>query len=97
MYNTSIQVKGGGMKIGVRPHDLSFDTTEELIKICQNVGIDGLQLVCLRTYPEIMNNPMKIDHEIKKLKDAEIEIFLLGSYFNMIHPINSSLQKRLFT
>ncbi len=87
------------MKIGVRPHDLEFTTTEELISLCTKYQIDGLQLVCLRTYPQIMNAPAKIDAEIQKLLDNQIEIFLLGSYFNMIHPDDEKLQagKEIFT
>ncbi len=80
------------MKIGVRPHDLEFETTEELIEICKSMTIDGLQLVNLRTYPNIMDNPKLIDTEIQKLINSGVDIFLLGSYFNMIHPNDETLK-----
>ncbi len=80
------------MKIGVRPHDLVFENTQELCDICKEHGIDGLQLVLMRLFPEQIEDASFIDEQIKIIKDNNIDIHLLGSYFNMIHPDEKMLE-----
>ncbi len=80
------------MKIGVRAHDVKFKTPEELISFCKENSIDGLQLVCMRTFPEKINKEAEIDVTIQNLINNNLEIFLLGSYFNMIHPNRQKLE-----
>ncbi len=95
------------MKIGVRPHDLVFETIEEMCEICKEHKIDGLQLVLMRLFPERIEDQEFIDSTISKIKENGVDIHLLGSYFNMIHPevdklelghkvfeINSGIAKR---
>ncbi|WOO88165.1 TIM barrel protein [Mollicutes bacterium LVI A0039] len=74
------------MKIGVRPHDLSFSTTQELCEICKELGIDGLQLVSMKIFEDKFWDQEFIDQQINMIRSNGIDIFLLGSYFNMIHP-----------
>lgn len=80
------------MKIGVRPHDLEFSTIEEMCKICKEHQIDGLQLVLMRLYPEQIENQQFIDNVINEIRSNNIDIHLLGSYFNMIHPEQAKLE-----
>lgn len=80
------------MKIGVRPHDLEFTSVDELASICHEHTIDGLQLVVLRTYPDNYRDNDFIDSKIQEIKSNGIDIFLLGSYFNMIHPNEETLK-----
>ncbi|WOO87076.1 hypothetical protein RZE82_08160 [Mollicutes bacterium LVI A0039] len=79
------------MKIGVRPHDLEFNTIEEMCDICQQHHIDGLQLVLMRLYPDQIDDEMFIDNVITQIRNNGIDIHLLGSYFNMIHPDQKKL------
>lgn len=80
------------MKIGVRPHDLEFTTIEEMCTICKEHQIDGLQLVLMRLFPERIEDDQFIDRLITEIKDNGIDIHLLGSYFNMIHPDDHKLE-----
>ncbi len=80
------------MKIGVRPHDLVFETIEEMCDICKAHKIDGLQLVLMRLFPERIEDQEFIDGVMAKIKENGIDIHLLGSYFNMIHPEQEKLE-----
>ncbi len=80
------------MKIGVRPHDLVFETIEEMCEICKEHKIDGLQLVLMRLFPEKIEDEQFIDQVIAEIKENGIDIHLLGSYFNMIHPETDKLE-----
>lgn len=80
------------MKIGVRPHDLKFDSIKEMCDICKEKDIDGLQLVFMRLYPTKIENDEFIDKTLEEIKNNGIDIHLLGSYFNMIHPEEHKLE-----
>lgn len=80
------------MKIGVRPHDLEFENIQQLCDICKEIDVDGLQLVLMRIFPERIEDKEFIDSQIKIIKDNGIDIHLLGSYFNMIHPDKEKLE-----
>lgn len=80
------------MKIGVRPHDLEFDNIQELCDICKGIDVDGLQLVLMRIFPTRIEDKKFIDSQIDIIKNNGIDIHLLGSYFNMIHPEDDKLE-----
>lgn len=80
------------MKIGVRPHDLEFKTIEEMCNICKKHQIDGLQLVLMRLFPKQIEDNQFVDSVIAQIKANGIDIHLLGSYFNMIHPQQEKLE-----
>lgn len=80
------------MKIGVRPHDLEFNTIAEMCEICNEHKIDGLQLVLMRLFPDRIEEQEFIDNLITEIKGNGIDIHLLGSYFNMIHPDQEKLE-----
>lgn len=79
------------MKIGVRPHDLQFETISEMCEICKENQIDGLQLVFMKLFPDQITDEEFIDNVIDEIRSNNINIYLLGSYFNMIHPEKEKL------
>ncbi len=85
------------MIIGVRAHDLEFDTINDMCQLCKEHSIDGIQLVIKRTFSERINDEKYIDSQIKQIQDMGIEIFLLGAYFNMIHPDDYKLAQGIET
>lgn len=78
------------MNIGIRPHDTEFKNIDELILNCQTLGVSGLQLVLVKNFPEAFKND-NLDEIFSKLQANNINIYLLGSYFNMIHPNDETL------
>ncbi len=81
------------MKLGVRGHDLGVTDVSDIIKICKKNNIGGLQLVVNKTWESLYNerNLSEIVSRIKTLQAEGIEIFLLGTYFNPIHPNSKSV------
>lgn len=85
------------MKIGVRAHDLDANSTEDIIQICKQNNIEALQLVVKKTFPEQFMDDEFLKTQIGMLRDSGIDIALLGSYFNMIHPDNLKLEAGINT
>ncbi len=83
------------MNIGARGHDLNVTDVSDIINICKEYKIDGLQLVVNKTWEDLYNqrNLAEISARIRKLQEAGIKIFLLGTYFNPVHPNNQSVQE----
>lgn len=80
------------MKIGVRAHDLGKLNPESLKIEFTNYGFDGLQLVSSKVFGKTID---ELDIEMIKTLYRD-QIFMLGSYFNMIHPnieiVNEGIQ-----
>ncbi len=83
------------MNIGARGHDLNVTDVSDIINICKQHNINGLQLVVNKTWEDLYNerNLVEISSRVKKLQDAGIKIFLLGTYFNPVHPNSSSVNE----
>ncbi len=81
------------MNIGARGHDLNVTEVSDIINICKEYKIDGLQLVVNKTWEDLYNqrNLAEIASKIRKLQEAGIKIFLLGTYFNPVHPNSQSV------
>jgi sugar phosphate isomerase/epimerase len=81
------------MKIGIRGHDLIQGLTdvESLADAMNLYGIDTLQLVCHKSVKGVSNTPGVLNadkaNEISAaLRDKDIDVTLLGAYFNPAHP-----------
>ncbi len=90
------------MKICYRAHDAGKDSASGLAKKVKELGFDGVQLVLNKAIngesglPGTLNNEKVL--EIKKaFLDENLEIAMLGAYFNPVHSnkdlVNTSILK----
>ena len=89
------------MKLCIRAHDLGVKGTEGILQRLEELGIDGVQMVCYKAYDDIAYAPGAITKE----KAAAIGqsfaqqgkmIPLVGAYFNPVHS-NAEKAERCFT
>lgn len=78
------------MKIAFRTHDLGVKGLDAAIEKVKSSGIDAVQLVAYKFMDEIKYAPAQLNAENtayigKALKDAGIEVGLIGAYFNPVH------------
>lgn len=70
------------MKIGVRAHDLGSLSPKALNDALISYGFDGIQLVSNKVF-----NQKILDVNINEINEYfNNKVFLLGAYFNMVHP-----------
>lgn len=84
------------MKLCIRAHDLGCKGTENILNRLDELGIDGVQMVCYKAYDDIAYAPGTITvekaSEIGKAFAARGKIIpLVGAYFN---PVHSNIEKR---
>lgn len=85
------------MKIMVRVHDLGKDSAENLAKKTKEIGFDGVQLVLYKAIDGFNKEANSIPYEsiletAKAFKENNIEVGMLGAYFNPVHS-NKDLVK----
>ena len=78
------------MKICIRAHDLGVKGTENILSRIQQLGIDGVQMVCYKAYDDIPYSIGGITAEKaaaigQAFRDAGAMIPLVGAYFNPVH------------
>lgn len=78
------------MKICIRAHDLGVKGTQDILSRIENLGIDGVQMVCYKAYDDIAYAPGAITGEKaaaigQAFRDAGKCIPLVGAYFNCVH------------
>ncbi len=79
------------MKLCIRGHDLGVRGTEAIVARLRELGLDGLQLVCYKSYEDIPYErggmtPEKAADIGGALRDAGVAVPLVGAYFNQAHP-----------
>ena len=84
------------MKLCIRAHDLGVMGTEGIVSRLEELGIDGIQLVCYKAYEDIPQKPGAITAEKaaaigEALREKGVAVPLVGAYFN---PVHSDEQKR---
>ncbi len=84
------------MQLCIRAHDLSVTGTEDILARITQLGIDGVQMVCYKAYPQIPYAPGGITPGLaaqigNDFAQAGKTIPLIGAYFN---PVHSSQEKR---
>jgi sugar phosphate isomerase/epimerase len=87
------------MKIGIRGHDLIQSPTgaESFAAAMNRHGIDTLQLVCHKSIEGVSNTPgvlnlIKANEISAALRDGNIDVTLLGAYFNPVHPDTAKVE-----
>ena len=83
------------MKIGVRLHDFGKSNASDLALKAHEVGFDGVQLVINKAFENQSGMKGTMSDELlesfaKPFKDYNLDVALLGSYFN---PVHSNKQK----
>lgn len=78
------------MKLCIRAHDLGVTGTENILRRLDELGLDGVQLVCYKAYDDIPYLPGAITAEKaeeigKAFREAGKIIPLVGAYFNPVH------------
>lgn len=88
------------MKVCIRAHDLGVMGTARILKRLDQLGIDGVQMVCYKAYPDIAQMPGAITLDRasqigKAFSDAGKIIPLVGAYFNPIHADKKKVENSL--
>lgn len=84
------------MQLIIRAHDMEVKGTQALLNRLEELGLDGVQMVCYKAYDDIPYVPggitaEKADAIGKAFADAGKTIPLVGAYFN---PVHSQQEKR---
>jgi len=84
------------MKLCVRAHDLGVKGSKEILMCLDRYDLDGVQLVCYKSYEDIPYDRGGITEEKAKeigdaFRDAGKDIAMIGAYFN---PVHSNIEKR---
>lgn len=77
------------LKIGIRAHDLDnapFNSIDELINELKKNNLHYVQLVFKKAFKNFSLDENNIQILSDALKENEINVAMLGAYFNMIHP-----------
>lgn len=85
------------MNIGIRAHDIEKLPLEELVEVIANKGLKGVQLALARSFDFNTANgslsPGMAYHIGSAFRNKNIQIAVLGCYFNMIHPDKDERRK----
>lgn len=86
------------MTLCIRGHDLGVKGTENIIARVKELGLDGLQLVCYKSYDDIPYAPGAITPERageigRALNLGGASPLLLGAYFNPVHSDRAKAQR----
>lgn len=88
------------MKVCIRAHDLGVAGTEQILERLDSLGLDGVQMVCYKAYPDIAQAPGAMTQErAEQIGKAFLEagkiIPLVGAYFNPIHADRKKVETSL--
>lgn len=82
------------LKIGVRAHDLINKTTPEgLAETISSFGFENIQLVFPKTFDNYSYSDDFVSNVKNRLREKNIEIAMLGAYFNPVHSDKEVVKK----
>lgn len=86
------------MKICIRAHDLGVKGTAAILERLQELGIDGVQMVCYKAYDEIPYRPGAITREKAMEIGSDFAaagkiIPLVGAYFDPVHSDKAKVSR----
>ena len=89
------------MKLCIRAHDLGVKGTRDILARLEELGIDGVQMVCYKAYDDVAYVPGAMNGEkAAQIGQAFAEkgkmIPLVGAYFNPVHS-NKEKAERCFS
>ncbi|TDL73616.1 sugar phosphate isomerase/epimerase [Rhodococcus qingshengii] len=79
------------MNLGIRGHDIENRPLHELVEEIANKGLTSVQLVLKKSFPDVNSDlgslsPGLAHHIGGAFSKGNIQIAVLGCYFNLIHP-----------
>ena len=81
-------------KFGIRGHDLITKATpEQLGEALKEKGFKYVQLVFPKTFIDYSYDDEYVERVVKSLKDNDVEVGMLGAYFNPVHSDKSVVEK----
>lgn len=86
------------MKLCIRAHDLGVKGSDAILQRLDELGLDGVQMVCYKAYEQIPYAPEGITAETaaeigKAFSDKGAMIPLVGAYFNPVHSNREKAQR----
>lgn len=86
------------MKLCIRAHDLGVTGTEQILRRLNELGIDGVQMVCYKAYKDIPYQPGAITADNasaigEAFRNDGKMIPLVGAYFNPVHSNREKAQR----
>lgn len=82
------------LKIGVRAHDLSEkQTVDELVNVINKYNFKNIQLVFNKALIDYSYSDEYVLNVVNKLKENNIEVTMLGAYFNPVHSHRDVVEK----
>lgn len=78
------------MRLCIRAHDLGVKGSDAILQRLEELGLDGVQMVCYKAYDDISYAPGGVTEEQaaaigKAFADKGAMIPLVGAYFNPVH------------
>ena len=88
------------MNLGIRAHDFSAETVEELAEKISQKGFQNIQLALPKSFGSINSDVGNLspgfgNHMRKKLAEKNVQIAVLGCYFNMVDPDENARRKSI--
>jgi len=88
------------INLGIRAHDLTSHSLEELANEAANKGFSAVQLALAKSFPSLNTRNGSLStglasHISRAFNQAGIQIAVLGCYINMIHPNPEIRQQEL--
>lgn len=86
------------MKLCIRAHDLGVKGTGPILEKLDQLGLDGVQMVCYKAYDDIPYQPGAITPEKagqirRSFEAAGKQIPLIGAYFNPVHSDKAKVER----
>ncbi len=86
------------MQICIRAHDLGVKGTEAILRRLEELGLDGVQMVCYKAYDDVPYAPGGITAEKAEqigqaFAVAGKSIPLVGAYFNPVHSSSEKVER----
>ena len=86
----SLSTIPSSLQVGVRAHDLKCNTIRELIHKINRFSLQHIQFAAAKSFPQEVPTPLTLNYDQaqrygRALKQAGIQIEVLGCYVNIVH------------
>lgn len=86
------------MKLCIRAHDLGVKGSDRILQRLEELGLDGVQMVCYKAYPDIPYAPggipaARAEQIGREFAQKGAVIPLVGAYFNPVHSDRAKAER----